>query len=87
VRVYRRRWWRLGPAYLYPNYTGILISTYAYVGTRNLPAFLIWIDTPGMSTHVYARDLPDLIEVLSMLAPIVFTGILADVYQQSHKGR
>lgn len=80
---YKRKWWKLGPTYLYPNYTGIVISTYAYVGTQNIPAFLIWIHSVGMSTKLYAQDLPDLLEVLSLLAPLVFTGILADAYQRN----
>ena len=83
VQIYSRKWWKLGPAYAYPNYTGILISTYAYVGNRNLPDFLIWIHAVGMSVRFYALDLPDLMEVLSMLAPIVFTGILADAHHRT----
>jgi len=86
AQIYRRKWWKLGPAYLYPNYTGILISTYAYIGPRNLPGFLIWIHALNMSAKFYAQDLPDLLEILSLLAPVVFTGILADVYQRSQKG-
>lgn len=82
---YRRRWWNLGPVSLYPNYTGILISTYAYIGTKNLPGFLVWIKAIDMSARFYAQDLPDLMEVLSLLAPIVLTGILTDVYQRSQK--
>lgn len=85
AQEYRRRWWNLGPVYLYPNYTGILISTYAYTGTRNLPGFLIWIHAMGVGTEFYAQDLPDLLEVLSLLAPIVVTGILTNVYQWSQR--
>jgi len=85
AQIYSRKWWKLGPTYLYPNYTGILISTYAYVGPGNFPGFLIWIHAVGMSTRFYAQDLPDLLEVLSLLAPVVSTGILADVYQRGRR--
>ena len=85
VEDYRRKWWKLGPAYLYPNYTGIVLSTYAYVGTRNLPEFLIWIRAIGMSTTLYAQDLPDLLQVLASLAPIVLTSMFTDLYQRSQK--
>ena len=82
---YQRRWWNLGPVYLYPNYTGILVSTYAYIGTKKLPGFLVWIKATGMNATFYAQDLPDLMEVLSFLAPIVFTGMLTDAYQRSQR--
>ena len=83
MHQYKRRWWALGPVYLYPNYTGILVSTYAYIGPKKIPGFLIWIKAIGMNARFYAQDLPDLMEVLSFLAPIVFTGILTDFYQRS----
>ena len=64
---------------------GIFISTYAYVGTRNLPGFLIFMHSVGMSIHFYTWDLPDLIEALSLPSPIVVTGLLTDAYQRSYR--
>jgi len=80
LHEYRRRWWKLGPTFLYPDYSGILLSTYAYEGTRNLPEFMIWINAPGTSVMMYAQDLPDLLQVLNMFAPLVLSGIFTDIY-------
>ena len=85
LQEYRRRWWRIGPTFLYPSYSGILIYTYAYTGGGNLPEYLVWIADMGLNVAIYARDLPDLLEVLALLTPLVFTGIFVDIYRRSQE--
>lgn len=82
---YRRRWWTFGPTFLYPDYSGLLLYTYIYEGTRDLPTFLIWMNACGLSEIIYAQDLPDLLEILDRLAPLVITGIFVDVYKRSQQ--
>lgn len=76
---------RIGPTFLYPNYSGFLIYTYAYTGSGNLPEYLLWIDDMGLNVAIYVRDLPDLLQVLALLAPLVFTGIFVDIYRRSQE--
>lgn len=71
LQEYRRKWWRIGPTFLYPEYSGILIYTYAYIGSANLPEYLVWIEAVVLNVAIYARDLPDLLEVLALLTPLV----------------
>ncbi len=65
-----------------PNYNGILAFAYSYTGDGEAPGYLVRILTTGSDEAVFAQDLPDLLEILSMLAPIVSTGIFADIYKQ-----
>lgn len=85
LQEYRRKWWRIGPTFLYPNYSGILIYTYAYTGIRNFPEYLVWIEAGGLNVTIYAKDFPDLLEVLALLTPLVFTGIFVDIYRRSQE--
>lgn len=85
LQEYRRKWWRIGPTFLYPNYSGILIYTYAYTGSRNLPEYLVWIDSKGLNVTIFAKDLPDLFDVLALLAPLVLTGLFVDLYRRSQE--
>ena len=85
LKEYTHKWWEWGPTFLYPNYSGLLVYTYTYSGTRNLPKYLIWINGIGQNRTIYAQDLPDLLEVLALLAPLVLTGIFVDIYRQSRK--
>lgn len=85
LQEYRRKWWRIGPTFLYPNYSGILIYTYVYTGRRNLPDYLIWIEAMGLNVAIFAKDLPDLFDVLALLAPLVLTGLFVDLYRRSQE--
>ena len=80
---YRRRWWTVGPTFLYPDYSGILLYTYAYEGRRNLPAYMIWIYAMGQDIAVYAREFPDLLDVLNSFTSLVLVGIFVDICQRS----
>ncbi|OLB42499.1 MAG: hypothetical protein AUH05_06905 [Ktedonobacter sp. 13_2_20CM_53_11] len=51
---YRRRWWTVGPTFLYPDYSGILLYTYAYEGRRNLPAYISLV-LIGIFVDIYRR--------------------------------
>ena len=62
-----------------------MLYTYTYEGTRNLPRFLIWMNALGMSEIIYAQDLPDLLEILACLAPLVLSGFFVYVYRQSQR--
>ena len=77
--------WHLGPAPLFPHYPGTLVYVYTYVGARKAPTFLIWIDTVHVGAIVYAQELPDLLELLSMLTHIVLVGILEDAHIKSQR--
>lgn len=83
---YNRKWWHLGPANLSSLYSGTLVYTYAYNGGERMPEYLIWIDTTGPSGIIYAQDLPDLLVILNILAPIVMTDIFTEAYAGS-RGR
>jgi hypothetical protein len=37
LQEYRRKWWRIGPTFLYPNYSGILIYTLSLRWQRGFP--------------------------------------------------
>ena len=82
---YRRKWWRIGPTFLYPDYSGLLIYTYAYAGRGNFPDYLVWIEAGGLNATIYAKDFPDLLEVLARLTPLVFTGIFVDIYRRNQE--
>ena len=74
--------WNLGPTFLLPDYTGVLIYTYTHNGAGKGPEFLIWIDTTGPNEIIFAQDLPDLLSILALLTPIVHLDILVAVYKR-----
>jgi hypothetical protein len=85
IGEYRRKWWTVGPTFLYPDYYGILIYTYAYVGKRNLPAYMIWIHAMGLNMALYAREFPDLLDVLNSFTSLVLIGLFVDLYRRGQE--
>ncbi len=74
--------WTLGPTFLRPDYSGSLVYVYVHQETRKA-RYLIHIEAPHASEIVYAQDLPDALDLLHWLAPIVESDILVDLY---HRG-
>lgn len=85
LREYNRKWANLGPIPPPPNYSGILVSAYSYSGDRKSPGYMIRIVSLGPDEVIYAQDLPDLLEVLALLAPVVSNGIFANAYMQGQR--
>ena len=83
LQEYTLRWWTFGPAFLLPHYTGTLIYTYARKEVGQGPEYLVWIDTTGPSEIFFVQDLPDLLNALTLLIPIVYVDILVDVYRRA----
>jgi len=73
--------WMLGPTFLRPVYSGSLVYVYIHEKTRKA-RYLILIEALHTSEIIYAQDLPDALELLSLLAPIVETDILVDIYRR-----
>ena len=73
--------WMLGPTFLRPVYSGSLVYVYMQEKTRKA-RYLILIEAPHTSEIVYAQDLPDTLEILRLLAPIVEIDILVDIYRR-----
>ena len=73
--------WMLGPTFLRPDYSGFLVYVYVHEKARKA-RYLILMEALRTSEIVYAQDLPDTIELLHMLAPIVETDILVDIYRR-----
>jgi hypothetical protein len=73
--------WMLGPTFLRPVYSGSLVYVYIHEEARKA-RYLILIEAPQTSEIVYAQDLPDTLELLRLLAPIVETDILVDIYRR-----
>lgn len=73
--------WMLGPTFLWPAYEGSLAYVYLHEEIRKA-RYLILIETNHTSEIIYAQDLPDTIELLRWLAPIVETDILVDIYRR-----
>jgi hypothetical protein len=71
----------LGPTFLRPVYIGTLVYVYIHEDTRKA-RYLILIEAVHTSEIVYAQDLPDTIELLHLLAPIVETDIFVDIYRR-----
>ncbi len=71
----------LGPTFLRPVYSGSLVYVYIHEEARKA-RYLILIEAPQTSEIVYAQDLPDTLELLRLLAPIVETDILVDIYRR-----
>jgi hypothetical protein len=65
--------------------SGSLIYTYVYTGRRNLPDYQVWIEAMGLNVAIFAKDLPDLFDFLSLLAPLVFTSFFVDLYRRSQE--
>jgi hypothetical protein len=78
---YQLTMWMLGPTFLRPVYSGSLVYVYVHGETRKA-RYLILIETDRASEIVYAQDLPDTIELLHLLAPIIETDILVDIYRR-----
>lgn len=78
---YRLTSWKLGPTFLRPAYSGSLVYVYVHEKTRKAQ-YLILIEVLYTSEIVYAQDLPDTLELLRSLAPIVETDILVDIYRR-----
>ena len=87
LRDYNRNWGNLGPVVPHAYYSGIRVRVYCYTGDRKMPEFLIRIISLRNDTVIYAQDLPDLVEVLALLAPLVTTGIFSEAYMQSQSSR
>lgn len=85
LREYRRKWWTVGPTFLYPDYHGILIYTYIYEGRRNFPAYMIWVHAMGQDMALYAQEFPDLLDVLNSFTSLVLIGIFVDLYRRSQE--
>jgi len=73
--------WMLGPTFLRPVYSGSLVYVYVHENTRKA-RYLILIEALHTSEIVYAQDLPDIIELLHLLAPIIETDIFVDIYRR-----
>ena len=84
LREYNRKLCSLGPVLPPRTYSGILVTAYAYSGKNKVPAYLIRIVSSGLAEIIYVQDIPDLMEVLALLAPIVSDGIFAEAYMQGH---
>lgn len=82
LREYNQIWGTLGPAVSPANYSGIHVYIYSYSGDRKAPEYLIRIVSLGNDEILYAQDLPDLLGVLALLAPMVSSGIFSDAYTQ-----
>ena len=80
LREYNQIWAKLGPAVYPANYSGILVYVYSYTGDRKAPEYLIRIASLGNNEIMYAQDFPDLLAVLTLLAPVVSSGIFSDAY-------
>jgi hypothetical protein len=78
---YQLTMWMLGPTFLRPVYSGSLVYVYVHEETRKA-RYLILIEAVHASEIVYAQDLPDTIELLHLLAPIIETDILVDIYRR-----
>ncbi len=78
---YQLTMWMLGPTFLRPVYSGSLVYVYVHEETRKA-RYLILIEAVHTSEIVYAQDLPDTIELLHLLAPIIETDILVDIYRR-----
>lgn len=78
---YRLTSWTLGPTFLRPAYSGSLVYVYMHEKTRKAQ-YLILIEVLYTSEIVYAQDLPDTLELLRSLAPIVEADILVDIYRR-----
>ncbi len=87
LQEYNQIWGTLGPAVSPANYTGILVYIYSYTGDKRAPEYLIRIASLGNDEIMYAHDFPDLLAVLTLLAPVVSSGIFSDAYMQGHKNR
>lgn len=80
IRGYNRVWLNLGPKPIPFNYSGLLASVYSYTGSGKAPKYLIRINSLCSEDAIYVGDLPDLLEMLSLLTPLVSNGIFADTY-------
>lgn len=87
LREYDRQWGNLGPTAPPTNYPGVLVYAYSYTGEKKAPQYLIRIVSLGNDEVLYAQEIPDLLEVLSLLAPVVSCGIFSDAYMQGQKNR
>lgn len=87
LRDYKRNWGNLGPVIPHAYYSGIRVRIYCSSGNKKLPEFLIRIISLGNDTVIYAQDLPDLVEVLGLLSPLVTTSIFSEAYMQSQGSR
>lgn len=73
--------WTLGPTFLQHDYSGILV--YVFVHEENRKAtYMFLVNTDGITGIVFAQDLPDMLELLRMFAPLVEIGILVDIYRR-----
>jgi|GEM_PF-2858112 len=73
--------WMRGPTFLRPVYGGFLVYVYIHEKTRKA-RYQILIEAPHTSEIVYGQDLPDILELLRLLAPIVEADILVDIYRR-----
>lgn len=73
--------WKLGPTFLRPAYSGLLVYVYIHEEQRKAQ-YLILIEADQASEIIYAQDLPDILELLRWLAPIIETDILVDIYRR-----
>lgn len=88
LKDYNRNWGNLGPVVLpHVYYTGIRVRIYCYTGNKKMPEFLIRIISLRDDELIYAQDLPDLLEVLDLLAPLVTSGVFSDAYMQAQNSR
>jgi hypothetical protein len=55
--------WTLGPTFLRPNYSGLLVYVYAHQEIRKA-RYLILIEAPSTSEILYAHDLLDTFDLL-----------------------
>ncbi len=83
LREYDRVWLDLGPTPIPSDYSGLLSSIYSYTGNGKAPEYLIRIISLSSEEVIYVEDFPDLLELLTLLTPLVSNGIFADAYVQS----
>ncbi len=79
---YNRVWLKLGPEPIPYDYSGLLASVYSYTGSGKAPRYLVRIVSLSSEEVIYVEDFPDLLEILTLLTPLVSNGIFADAYVQ-----
>jgi hypothetical protein len=81
-RDYNRIWLHLGPRPVPDDYTGFLASIYVYTGKKLAPHYLIVLASFSTQEEIFVQDLPDLVEILALLAPLASHGVFAYTFSQ-----
>ena len=59
---------------------------YSYMGNEKAPEYLVKVFSISQTETIYVEDLPHLLEVLNLLAPLASNGIFVDAYGQGPRG-